>query len=46
MALNVIIDLSHFDNVTDFAAAKAEGIVGALHKATEGLCTFFVDAPT
>lgn len=37
MALNVVIDLSHFNNVTDFNAVKAEGIVGVIHKATEGL---------
>lgn len=36
MALNVVIDLSHFNNVTDFNAVKADGIVGIIHKATEG----------
>ena len=36
MALNVVIDLSHFNNVTDFNAVKADGIVGVIHKATEG----------
>ena len=37
MALNVVIDLSHFNNVTDFNAVKADGIVGVIHKATEGI---------
>lgn len=35
--LNVIVDLSHFNTVTDFNAIKAAGIVGLIHKATEGL---------
>lgn len=37
MTLNVVIDLSHFNNVTDFNTIKAAGIVGVIHKATEGL---------
>lgn len=37
MALNVVIDMSHFNNVTDFSAVKGDGIVGVIHKATEGL---------
>ncbi|HEX8652023.1 MAG TPA: glycoside hydrolase family 25 protein [Pyrinomonadaceae bacterium] len=37
MALNVIVDLSHFNNVTDFNTVKADGIVGVIHKATEGI---------
>jgi lysozyme len=37
MTLNVVIDLSHFNNVTDFNAVKADGIVGVIHKATEGI---------
>ncbi|HEX8071805.1 MAG TPA: glycoside hydrolase family 25 protein [Pyrinomonadaceae bacterium] len=37
MAINVVIDLSHFNNVTDFNAVKGDGIVGVIHKATEGL---------
>ena len=37
MALNVIVDLSHFNNVTDFNTVKADGIVGVIHKATEGV---------
>lgn len=36
MTLNAVIDLSHFNNVTDFNAVKADGIVGVIHKATEG----------
>src|SRR4051812_23692846 len=37
MSLNVIIDLSHFNQVASFAEVKADGIVGVIHKATEGL---------
>jgi lysozyme len=37
MALNVVIDLSHFNEVTGFDAVKADGIVGVIHKATEGI---------
>ena len=37
MALNVVVDLSHFNNVTDFNTVKADGIVGVIHKATEGI---------
>ncbi len=33
---NVVIDLSHFNNVTNFAAIQQSGIVGVIHKATEG----------
>ena len=35
--LNAVIDLSHHNGKVDFAKAKADGIVGAIHKATEGL---------
>jgi lysozyme len=34
--LNVIIDLSHHNQVTDFATIKAAGIIGVIHKATQG----------
>ncbi len=34
--LNVIIDLSHYNPVTSFAELKQSGIVGVIHKATEG----------
>lgn len=37
MALNVVIDLSHFNEVSDFNVVKADGIVGVIHKATEGI---------
>jgi lysozyme len=37
MAINVVIDLSHFNQVTSFAEVKSDGIVGVIHKATEGL---------
>jgi lysozyme len=32
----VIVDLSHFDNVRDWDAVEAFGILGAINKATEG----------
>ncbi len=34
--LNVVIDLSHFNDVTSFQEIKQNGIVGVIHKATEG----------
>ena len=40
--LNVVIDLSHHNTVTSFQDAKDNGIVGVIHKATEGKS--FVDA--
>ncbi len=36
-ALDVVIDLSHFNEVTSFPAIKSAGIVGVIHKATQGL---------
>ena len=33
--LNAVIDLSHFNTVTSFAAIKSAGIVGIIHKATQ-----------
>jgi lysozyme len=41
MAINVVVDLSHFNQVTDFNAVKGDGIVGVIHKATEG--TNYID---
>src|SRR5262249_40492926 len=38
---NVVIDLSHHNETVDFARIKADGIVGVIHKATQG--TAFVD---
>jgi lysozyme len=35
--LNVVIDLSHYNEVTSFQDIKASGIVGVIHKATQGL---------
>ena len=35
--INVVIDLSHHRETVDFDAVKADGIVGVIHKATEGL---------
>jgi lysozyme len=34
---NVIIDLSHHNGAVDLHKAKADGIVGVIHKATQGL---------
>lgn len=34
--LNNVIDLSHHDTVTSFQEAKLNGIVGVIHKATQG----------
>ncbi len=39
--LNAIIDLSHHNSQPDFATAKSQGILGVIHKATQG--THFVD---
>lgn len=36
MSLNAVIDLSHHNNVTGFAEIRADGIVGVIHKATQG----------
>lgn len=36
MALNVVVDLSHFNTVSSFETVKADGIVGVIHKATQG----------
>lgn len=36
MAINVVVDLSHFNTVSSFATVKAAGIVGVIHKATQG----------
>src|SRR5262249_3871650 len=35
--MNVIIDVSHHNANPDFAQAAAAGIVGVIHKATQGL---------
>ena len=35
--LNVIVDISHHNGNPDFAQAAASGIVGVIHKATQGL---------
>ena len=35
--LNVVIDISHHNSNPDFQQAAAAGIVGVIHKATEGL---------
>ncbi|HUN94163.1 MAG TPA: glycoside hydrolase family 25 protein [Burkholderiaceae bacterium] len=39
--LNVVIDLSHHNQTVDFAQVKGAGILGVIHKATQGVA--FVD---
>src|SRR5215471_6699704 len=39
--INVVIDISHHQTAVDFARVRAAGIVGVIHKATEG--SRFVD---
>ena len=34
--LNIVIDLSHFNTVTSFSDVKTDGVVGVIHKATQG----------
>lgn len=36
MALNAVIDISHFNGDVDFQQAAASGILGVIHKATQG----------
>ena len=36
-SVNVVVDLSHHNENVDFAKMKANGIVGVIHKATQGL---------
>ena len=36
-SINVVVDLSHHNENVDFAKMKANGIVGVIHKATQGL---------
>jgi lysozyme len=40
--LNAVVDLSHHNSVTSFADAKSAGVLGIIHKATQG--TQFTDA--
>jgi lysozyme len=40
--LNAVIDLSHYNTVTSFQQVGMAGIIGIIHKATEGMN--FVDA--
>lgn len=35
--INVVVDLSHHNETVDFATMRAAGIVGVIHKATQGL---------
>lgn len=37
MSENVIVDLSHWNKNVDFKLAKEDGILGVIHKATQGL---------
>ncbi len=39
--INVVVDLSHHNTVSDFGVVKRDGILGVIHKATQG--TSFVD---
>lgn len=41
MALNAVIDLSHYQNVTSWSEVAADGIVAIINKCTQG--TSFVD---
>jgi lysozyme len=34
--INVVVDLSHFNTVSSFETVKGDGIVGVIHKATQG----------
>lgn len=34
--INVVVDISHFQEVVDFERVRAAGVVGVIHKATEG----------
>jgi lysozyme len=36
MAINVVADISHHNGNVDLNAAKVAGIVGVIHKATQG----------
>jgi len=36
MSVNVVVDLSHFNGSVDLSAAAQSGIVGVIHKATQG----------
>jgi lysozyme len=37
MPINVVVDLSHVNQTADFVAVAGAGIVGVIHKATEGV---------
>lgn len=37
MIKNVIVDLSHWNQSVDFKLAKEDGILGVIHKATQGI---------
>lgn len=34
--INVVVDLSHHNRVSDFNTVRADGIVSVIHKATQG----------
>lgn len=34
--INAVVDISHFQSNVDFAAVKADGLLGVIHKATQG----------
>ena len=37
LAVPMVVDLSHFDTVTSFALARSRGVVGVIHKASQGI---------
>ncbi len=37
MVINAVIDLSHWNENVNFKLAKEDGILGVIHKATQGL---------
>lgn len=37
MSINVVVDLSHHNIITDFDKVSGDGIIGIIHKATEGV---------
>src|ERR1044071_4052756 len=40
MAINVVVDISHHNGNVDLMKAKQDGIVGVIHKGTQGIGMF------
>ncbi len=40
MPINVVIDISHHNGNVDLKKAKAAGVLGVIHKATQGIGMF------